>query len=552
MINTYQQVAESLVALLSDNDHKVVALRGKWGTGKTHLWKSMARGGIIGGKPPVYISLFGVRSIKELKIRILQSISLSDQAGFRKIVETGGGIVAGLMKRFAGYSAEDGMILWLSSFVGGRLIVIDDLERKHSSLGTDEVMGFLNEYAEGHGARFLVLLNLEKLSDELWSTLHEKVIDGEVVLDPTPVEAFDVAANGCIDDYIPHARQACEKIKLTNIRVIRRVLRILKKIAALLVPPHNAYDRWVPSVVLLVSSHFRAADNVPPFDYIKKYSSFESGFREVIEEVEEEKTKKWAQLMEDLEINSINEFELLVQDYLCSGLLKSDELRNILEKYQKEYVQGDLYSKRRELFIAYWWDPTLSADDLKEKAKEIINHVDILSPSEVSEIVGVLVRFDEPDLAREAVNKWEAGLASRPEFSNITRTNLINDFGDLHHSVQAALQSKIPGLNRKLTLAQAVHNIVYGTIGSEEIAVLERATVSDYIGTIKSIKLIELKNFLEEHVKWHGGQMEEEYFPNAVKNFVHACQGICIADPSSRLTSMIKRTFEVRGKSALL
>ncbi len=42
MTQTFKRVKDSLVALLQDQDNKVIALTGKWGTGKTYLWQSMA------------------------------------------------------------------------------------------------------------------------------------------------------------------------------------------------------------------------------------------------------------------------------------------------------------------------------------------------------------------------------------------------------------------------------------------------------------------------------------------------------------------------------
>jgi hypothetical protein len=552
MSNTYKRVSESLSALLNDRDHKVVALRGKWGTGKTHLWTTMASSVLVGGKPPIYVSLFGVRTIKELKLRILQNISSSEQTAFAKFAETSGGFLAGLMKRYTGYSAEDALVLWLSSFVKDRLIVIDDLERKHSSLGTDEVMGFLNEYSESHGAKFLVLLNLEKLEDELWNTLHEKVVDGEVVLEPSPDEAFDIAANGKSDEYISYVRSACEKLKITNIRIIRKILRVVNKVATLISPPHNSYGRWVGSVVLLVSLHYRAVEHAPPFDYIKTFNTFERGFLDVVEGEEGEQQKEWSRLLEELGIHSIDEFEYIIQDYLKSGLMKEQELQRVLARYQAEYEQGDFYSRRRELFTAYWWDPTLSEADLKVLGKQVVDQAGMLSPSEISELVGVFERFGDVDLAQEALDKWASSLPGRCEYQNLTATDQINDFDQLRPGVKAALQTMLPALSSKLTLAEAMANIVYGRWGSRETQAVESATLKDYISTIRSLKHMELKNFLEEHVKWHGAQLGNEYFPNGVKNFVQACRAICLTEPTGRLTGMIRRVFAARKKEALL
>ena len=42
MTDTHTRVKNSLIALLQDQDNKVIALTGNWGTGKAYLWRSVA------------------------------------------------------------------------------------------------------------------------------------------------------------------------------------------------------------------------------------------------------------------------------------------------------------------------------------------------------------------------------------------------------------------------------------------------------------------------------------------------------------------------------
>lgn len=553
MMNTYERVRESLIALLNDKNHRVVALRGKWGTGKTHLWKSLPSQGLAGGKKTIYVSLFGVRTIKELKLRILQSIGQSDKNAIKKLVETGAGIGAGLIKRFTGYSAEDGIVLWVSSLVRDKLIVIDDLERKHSTLHTDEVMGFLSEYSDSHGAQFLVLLNLEKLGDELWNTLHEKVVDGEVVLDPSSSEAFDIAANGVADGYITFARETCSKLKITNIRVIRKIIRVVHRIALIAGPASAVYDRWVPSTVLLVASHYRGIENAPPFEYILSFNTYENALLEVAHESQEGKENEWKQLLTDLGIQVSDEYETSIHAYLQTGLMDEEGIKSILERYQKEQDQGNMYAKRRSFFLAYWWDPSVSESDLRVMAHEASTNVENLSPGEGSELVGVIEKLGDTALARDVLERWIASVDARPELKTLRDTDGVHDFEQLHPEIQAALETVIANSCPPLTLVEAVLHIAReSSWGKRQTRPIENATPAEYEVAIRSLKLNELRTFLYEHLKWHGQQLGNEYFPNGVNNFVSACRHICSVEPSSRLTGMIKRTYEATKKMTLL
>ena len=126
MTHTFKRVKDSLVALLQDRDYKVIALTGKWGTGKTYLWQSVADdqfGKKKASEQPIYVSLFGARTINELKLRILQNTYLKDASIVKKLIKTSGGILAGAINRFVGFSAENAALIWLPQLTKGRLIV---------------------------------------------------------------------------------------------------------------------------------------------------------------------------------------------------------------------------------------------------------------------------------------------------------------------------------------------------------------------------------------------------------------------------------------------
>ena len=280
MTQTFKRVKDSLLALLQDKDHRVIALTGKWGTGKTYLWQSVAIeqfGKNKASEQPIYVSLFGVRTINDLKLRILQSTYLKDASTVQALMKTGGGILTGVINKLAGFSAENAALIWLPQLTKGRLIVIDDIERKHNSLDIDEFLGMLDEYSETHDTRFLILLNTDKLLENtgMWATLHEKVIDAEIVLDPAVIETFDIAAKGSAAPYLNVARDAVVILNINNIRVIKRVLKMMERIAdATKNIDGVSAARWVPSTALLTAGHYRAIENAPPFEYMKSLNRF--------------------------------------------------------------------------------------------------------------------------------------------------------------------------------------------------------------------------------------------------------------------------------------
>ena len=62
-----------LERLLADGDSKVIALSGRWGTGKTHMWEELcnaAQDDVV--RKSLSVSLFGAASIADLKLRLVQ------------------------------------------------------------------------------------------------------------------------------------------------------------------------------------------------------------------------------------------------------------------------------------------------------------------------------------------------------------------------------------------------------------------------------------------------------------------------------------------------
>ena len=554
MTSTYENVKGSLTALLNDPDHKVISLKGKWGTGKTFLWKSIASQVANAGKPPIYVSLFGVKTIKELKLRILESVGLSETNSFKKVVDTGAGFGASLLKRYTGYSVEDGMLLWVSSFIKDRLVVVDDVERKHRSLDTDEIMGFLSEYSQNYSTRFLVLLNVEKLQDDdetLWATLHEKVIDGEVVLEPSAEEAFDIAAIGNTEPFRETTRQACSVLGLSNIRVIQRIIRVVKRIFDSSSEKCTDFERWVPSTVLLVAIHYRAIENPPPYHYIQSFNSLRRALKTKADPVDEN-DPVWSKLMGDLGISSTDEFETLVANYLQSGILDTAKLTAIFARYNREKENGDAYQMRRKFYISWWWDPSLSDNDLKVQARNLLPTVATMSAKDVSGFVEVVKKIGDDQIVREALDIWLIA-ASQPDFQHEESDVWGVAYDDLHPEVAAKIKALTEISNPPLTICEAVERIVRTSgWGDREIAAFANSTVSDYEAAIRTLTLEPLRVFIMQHIGWLSGDFGGDHFKKAAENFTVACKKIYGADPTGRLSQMIKRSFAEAGKEALL
>jgi len=226
---TLAKCKENFIALLRDDDNQVIALSGKWGTGKSFLWKEVQQASTDKKvKDAIYVSLFGISRIGDLKLKVIQAIlpKLEDGSALAQSIKStiaaGVKILKGLHSSLSSLD-ELGLIAapWM---LKDRFIVIDDIERKHANLSVDEILGFIDECVQNLGCRILLILNSDQLGDKaVWELLREKVIDQELRLDTSSSEAFDIAARLTHTGYAAQIKPAVEACQIANIRIILKV-----------------------------------------------------------------------------------------------------------------------------------------------------------------------------------------------------------------------------------------------------------------------------------------------------------------------------------------
>lgn len=77
---TIANTKTQLLNVLSDADNKVIALTGKWGTGKTYLWNDIKRNSDDAFvQKALYASLFGLSSIDQVKRKLIETATESER-----------------------------------------------------------------------------------------------------------------------------------------------------------------------------------------------------------------------------------------------------------------------------------------------------------------------------------------------------------------------------------------------------------------------------------------------------------------------------------------
>lgn len=543
-----------LVQLLADQENKVIALSGKWGTGKSHLWREVkAASKDEAVKGALYVSLFGLRDMNQIKLKVVQSALPSAErhsAAWEKVRVGMEGAKKVLNSLHKGFSALDELaLLAVPSLLKDKVIVLDDIERKHDKLSIDEVLGFIDEFTQQYGARFVLILNSDQLDDRsVWDTLREKVVDQEIRLSTSTSEAFAIAIGLTPSTYADGIRAAAERCDLTNIRIIRKVIKAVNRIIGTRTSLSDALlSRVVPSTVLLAAIHYKGIKDDPDFDFVlsqgtpNDWSLFSD--RDKLDDEESNRKSKWKLLLNDLGIHGCDDYELLVIEFLQSGLFDASAVAVIIDRYAAENDAMTARSDLDKFFEQLIWDHRLTEADLLAEAKKLaprVHLIDVYNFTSLHDAVEELA--GGKDLAKTMLDSWIAAFKAK----NFDDFDDENTFGrKVHPAIQAEFDAIKTKAQVKLTVFDACEFIVKnrGWNARQELT-MKAATVADFEAAIKTIDIKGLRLFMRrmlEMTMQPGGY--REHFGHATDRFADACKNIAQDPNSGRLGKLIKKVF---------
>ena len=548
---TMEKTKAQLTHLLADKDNKVIALTGKWGTGKSYLWnevKNESKDDAV--KKTLYVSLFGLSDMNQVKFKLLQSAipgvkENRDLFNKTKILWNNGiKFLRALDGRFA--AIDNLQLLVVPNLLKGKVIVFDDIERKHEKLHIDEILGFIDEYTQQNGARFVLIFNSDKLVDvDLWNTFREKVVDQEIRLNTSPSEAFDIAINLLSSHYEKHIRTASDCCGLTNIRIICKVIKVMNNIL------NNRTDlsdtllqQIIPSTVLLAATHYKGIVDGPDFDFILKYNSIlelaDDSKQQAVEDEESQKKSKWKKLFESLQYEYYNDYVQLVYEYLQSGLFNSSKLNEMIDAYAKNANYMILIYEIRDLDKRLNWDSQISEFELLSEAKNFLPKVHLLEDNDITRLCYSVREISGGSaVENDMLHLWIK--AFRSKNTNAKKHYFANN---VHPVIQAEYDNIKITTQLEITLSEAISFFANGERNDSSHEVIKSATVEDFEITIRSLSGDTLKVVMKQMISVAKQRRNyEDTYGNASDYFVQACKNIVNDTNSGRLGKIIQREF---------
>jgi hypothetical protein len=549
-----------LIKLLAQPDNNVIALSGKWGTGKTHLWNEVKK------ETPddtvqnaLYVSLFGLSSVDQVKRKLIERAIRGVEShcgifdGMKNLFNAGVKAAATHYKALAALSDLNALLM-APVVLREKVIVIDDIERKHEKLGIDEVLGFIDEYAKEFRVRFVLILNDDQLSskadhEKLWATFREKVVDQEIRLLTTAEEAFAIAIELAPSKYADAIKRASVICGLTNIRIAVKIIRAANQILHGRDLDELIQARVVPSIVLFSAIHYHGLSDGPDFKFALNVGNMDRMRFDRVKDKEPTREEKredaWRLLMQELGIYGCDDFERRLVDLLESGLFDAVSIEEIVSRYAIEKEALEVREAAQQFLKRVFLDHRVDEAQLVAEAAAFPPKAGLLDPYVATQLDSILTEMPRGAAVGEAiVDGWLTAFKS----SNPTKVDDENPFNNpLHPKIRAEFVRIKAELHANATVVEACMSIIansgWGTL--QEVA-MRRATAADFEAAIRDMEdLVQLRRFMRRMIEMRLQRTTyDAHFGSATERFIEACRTIANDATSPRLARLIKRLFE--------
>jgi hypothetical protein len=421
-------VRQRLKDFLNDGKPGVLAIKGTWGVGKSHLWREfigdrIARDEYIRGFTGYsYVSLFGATSIADMK-RSLYSAKVplgppryQFEAHTSKVSTTLLRWVQVPGDLFRGYGIR-GTELWAEVLedkaLKNAVLCIDDLERKDRRVTTSSLLGFITELRDERKCKVILLYN-EKQAKKDTSISHnlaeyrEKVIDAEVTLQPKVCECFEIVFPDATYRFEGEVRQVpsflsttdtrpllelFERMELNNIRVMQKIRSALEYLRGFVEPTcPKAWRVMVRQTAKLCWFHYQHAARFDVGDVDEKLQMIAYSRKISSDKPPDPEAEKYAPVSA---VDYIGEpGDKMIVDYIKTGYVDWEKHAESVRRLEEKLNRQALGSEYRALWDKVWSNFIASdAEVVAAMEKFVAAHHGEMSVSELSQMSSLLEKI---------------------------------------------------------------------------------------------------------------------------------------------------------------
>ena len=490
---------------LRSDTPEILSIKGGWGVGKTFAWNTalFANKALLPLESYSYVSLFGIKSIKDLQIAIftklisveLLSGSENNIKSLNRLIGSSKNMIKRMQEKYGkildllpyGKNITLGLEAFAPHFISNTLICLDDFER--SSIDPDELLGFISSLKEEKSCKVCLIFNEEKLENKknVYEMYREKVVDAEIVYAPSPEEAAKIGISDKLPDYQDLISNAVA-LDITNIRILKKISdlgeKISKELAGL---DPEILKKAYKIIVVSAWCYFEPSPAKPTIEYLMKWNQLywkvsvgdKNKEQKSIEDV-------GAELLSNYGLMHIDEFDNLVIQVVKQGFVEGVNLRfeaEQLDNFLKIDLLRNEYNQVWQLFHdSFENNQNLFVQELLEKFNQAINY---LPPSELDRSVGLLRQFGLNDVADNLISSYLEARGGNQQLldleSNSSGVIISDPTLSREFAARLALIKKYPSL-----IEVRDHLIENSGWSNEQLKALRNASVSDFVDLFKN------------------------------------------------------------------
>ena len=193
-----QKIIDIVKDYLTKETNNALLITGEWGVGKTYFFDNKLSEEIKGTSikknesvkyKPIRVSLSGVTSIDDIERRVVAELYPSLNKGLK----WGKGIFKLLLRtpKIKEYIPEIPNSDAIDSETDNLVICFDDLERRSKIFPIDSLTGYINNLTENNNLKTIIIANTNKIEDNNFDEIKEKLIGREIEYKINIEEVFD-------------------------------------------------------------------------------------------------------------------------------------------------------------------------------------------------------------------------------------------------------------------------------------------------------------------------------------------------------------------------
>lgn len=468
-------IEQVLTKFISTQKPEVLAISGAWGVGKTYaLHKIINSSDVTSGlRRYAYVSLFGVRSITELRTKVWtrgQNFPLEDaeESTFQKLgISSWGGKLASYVKDAhpLGKNVVVGIETVVANLIKDTIICFDDLERLGNGIAIDDFMGLVSELKEQCRCKVIIVFNEEQLHQhaDLFKKYSEKVIDQKLLFLIDPLGAASIG----LPENTPLRKITSEylvSLQVCNIRVVQKIATALEYIYPIIENHSDAVKAQVACAIAIFSaSLYEGGRGFPSSERILKYNYFQEIMAERIRPDGgiplEPALIDWQAMLEACHFSSADELDLEILKALKQGYPDGTDIR----RYADELDAKKEILALEEIFSLSWrkfhdrFD--VNAEQLSAAFIEAVaTSGKVIAPGNLNGTVKLLRQLNLNDDADRLIDIYIGENSNNAEKFN--PSNWV-DFGDgIDETFQKRMAAARKETSKKMSLQDAAQVVI--------------------------------------------------------------------------------------------